>query len=268
MTELRILDLNIWNYNEPWTERRARIIDLIRDARPDVVALQEIRYHDWVSHQGHQAGQILAELSGYGCVWHPAHYWAPGSGDNRGEKCWEGLAILSRHPIVDQSVLRLSRDPGDPRDSFQRLVLGAQVRVPGGPFWLFDTHYPLSADARDRVVVETLDFAEQTAGELPFALTGDLNAVPEDLPIRFLSGQTEVGGRRSRLLDAWTVCHPGEPGYTFPAWEPSRRIDYLFVPPSVEVASIAVVGSVPDRETVSPSDHCGLLADLGFARDG
>jgi endonuclease/exonuclease/phosphatase family metal-dependent hydrolase len=268
MTDLRILNLNIWNYNEPWIERRARIVELIQETEPDVVALQEIRYHDRLSYRNHQADQILTGLSGYRCVWHPAHYWPPGEGDNRGGTCWEGLAILSRYPIVDQAILHLSRDPSDSRDSFQRLVMGARVQTPGGPFWLFNTHYPLSADARDRVVVETLDFVEQTAGELSFALSGDLNAVPEHLPIRFLSGQTEIGGRRSALLDVWTVCHPGEPGYTFPAWEPSRRIDYLFVASSIEVVDVSVVGSVPDRKMVSPSDHCGLLADLRFPRDG
>ena len=49
------------------------------------------------------------------------------------------------------------------------------------------THYPLSADARTRVAVETHRFVRQTAGDLPFALTGDFNAQPSDLPIHFLS---------------------------------------------------------------------------------
>ena len=264
MTELRILNLNIWNYNAPWPERRARIVELIRDTHPDLVALQEIRYQDWLPQRGHQADQILAGLSGYNILWHPAHYWPRGRGDNPGQTCWEGLAILSRHPIVDQALLRLSRDPDDPRDSFQRLVLGAQVQRSAGPFWLFDTHYPLSSAARDRVAVETHDFVRQAAGNVPFALTGDFNAQPTDLPIRFLSGQVEVDGAGGTLVDAWHTTHPAEPGYTFPAWGPARRIDYLWVPPTVQIESIAVVGQVPNREVVSPSDHCGLLAVLAL----
>jgi endonuclease/exonuclease/phosphatase family metal-dependent hydrolase len=262
MTDVRILDLNIWNYNDPWPARRDRIVDLILDSKPDIVALQEIRYHDWTVDPRHQADQILAGLSGYTSIWHPAHYWPPRAGDNLGEVKWEGLAILSKQPIVDQTILRLSRDAGDPRDSFERLVLGAQVRLPGGPFWLFATHFPLSEQARNRVIVEALDFVMRSAGSLPFAFTGDFNAHPEDPPILFLTGQADLDGQNGNLVDAWAVCHPDEPGYTHWAWDPCRRIDYLFVPPTIEVQDISVVGAVPSREVISPSDHCGLLTVL------
>jgi endonuclease/exonuclease/phosphatase family metal-dependent hydrolase len=262
MTGIRILDLNIWNYNEPWTTRRDLIVDLIRSTSPDVVALQEIRYHEERVEPGHQADQLLAGLTGYACIWHPAHYWSPDTGDFQGRKRWEGLAILARHPIVDQAIARLSRDEDDPRDSFQRLVLGAQVCTPDGPFWLFDTHFPLSERARNRVVVEAFHFVTRTAGGQPFALVGDLNASPEDVPARFLTGQAEIDGCRGNLIDAWEACHPDEPGNTFSAWDPCRRIDYVFVPRTVEIAGISVVGTVPSKEVLSPSDHCGLLTAL------
>lgn len=265
MTDVRILDLNIWNYNEPWPTRRERIVDLIQHTAPDLVALQEIRYHEWLPEPRHQADQILAGLSGYTCVWHPAHYWPLDAKHPAGAKQWEGLAILSRYPIVDQAVARLSRDAQDVRDSFQRLVIGAQVRTPGGPFWLFDTHFPLSEHARDRVVVEALDFVTQTVDGQPFALTGDFNAEPHDLPILFLTGQAEIDKRRGNLGDAWIACHPGEPGNTFSAWDPCKRIDYVFVPPAIVVASISIVGAVSSRELISPSDHCGLLTTLRIA---
>jgi endonuclease/exonuclease/phosphatase family metal-dependent hydrolase len=262
MTAIRILDLNIWNYNEPWPGRRDLIQDLILDTDPDIVALQEIRYRDWTLDPRHQADQILAGLPGYAAVWYPAHYWPPASRESLGEKEWEGLAILSRHPIVDQAVLQLSRAPEDPRDHFQRLVQGAQVRTPAGPFWLFNTHYPLSAPARERVAVESRDFCVQTAGNVPFALVGDLNAEPQDPPICTLTGHAERDRNTSPLLDAWVARHPADPGYTYPAWGPTKRIDYVFLPSTVAIQEIAVVGAVPSRETVSASDHCGLLATL------
>lgn len=159
-------------------------------------------------------------------------------------------------------MLRLSRALDDPRDSFQRLVLGAQVHTPAGPFWLFDTHYPLSAPARARVAIETASFVTATARNVPFALTGDLNAEPQDLPVRYLTGSAESDEQCSSLDDAWTARHPDEPGYTHPAWGPRKRIDYVLIPPAVTVCEIDVVGSVPDETVVSPSDHCGLLAEL------
>lgn len=263
MKGIRILDLNIWNYNEPWHARRDLIVDLVRDTQPDLVALQEIRHRDWGGDILHQADQILAALPGYTAIWHPAHHWPAQTVDRPGHE-WEGLAILSRYPIVDLAVAHLSRDPGDPRDHFQRLILGAQVWAAEGPFWLFNTHYPLSEQARNRIVVESFYFVTQTAGEHPFALTGDLNAEPQDLAVRFLAGQAQIDGQRGDWVDAWASTHPGEPGHTYPAWDPQKRIDYLFVPSALAVDEIAVVGMVASREIPSPSDHCGLLATLGI----
>ena len=262
MNTIRLLDLNIWNYNAPWPARRDLIVDLILDLDPDVVALQEVRYRDWTIDPRHQGDQILAGLPGFASVWQPAHYWAPGQGHNVGELEWEGLAILARHPIVDREVKRLSRADDDPRDTFQRLVLGALVRTPAGPFWLFNTHYPLSARARARVAVESARFCRRTAGDLPYALVGDLNAHPEDLPIRHLTGQAEVDGQNGDMVDAWTARYPDQPGYTFPAWDPCKRIDYVLVRPGMSVQEISIVGRVPSQDIVSPSDHCGLLAVL------
>ena len=59
-----------------------------------------------------------------------------------------------------------------------------------------------------------------------------------------------------------------DPGNTFSAWDPCKRIDYVFVPPAVQVTSISVVGAVPSREIISPSDHCGLLTTLSIVHGG
>jgi endonuclease/exonuclease/phosphatase family metal-dependent hydrolase len=270
MTAIRALDLNIWNYTEPWPARRDLIVDMILDLEPDVVALQEVRYRDWSLDPRHQGDQILAGLPGFDSVWEPAHRWLPGQGHNVGDIEWEGLAILSPHPIVDRALVRLSRSDSDPRDTFQRLVLGALVRTPAGPFWLFNTHFPLSRQARERVAVEVACFCWGTAGDLPFALVGDLNAQPQDTPVRYLTGQVEIDGQHGDLIDAWTARHPDQAGYTFPAWSPSRRIDYVLVSPGIHVQEMAIVGQVPSQDMVSPSDHCGLLAVLqtpGQTRD-
>lgn len=262
MQTIRLLDLNIWNYNEPWTVRCDLIVDLILDSQPDLVALQEIRYCDWRLDPRHQADQILAGLPGYRSVWQPAHYWPAGSPKMPGEQQWEGLAILSPHPIVDRAVAHLSRAADDKTDTFQRIVLGAQVRTPGSPLWLFNTHFPLSSRARARVAVEAAEFVTQTAGRLPFVLTGDLNAQPEEPTIRYLSGREAIGGQTTTLIDAWTFRHPDRPGYTYPAWGPQQRIDYVFLSPQIRVQTIEVVGQVEGPEITAPSDHCGLFAVL------
>ena len=99
------------------------------------------------------------------------------------------------------------------------------------------------------------------AGRLPFVLTGDFNAEPDAAPIRLLTGRLTLEGRRGNLMDAWALLHPDEPGFT---WEPRERIDYIFVSPSVRVHEIALAATEPNAEGVYPSDHCGLIAELGI----
>lgn len=258
-----ILGLNIWNYNEPWPVRRELIAQMIQEAVPDLVALQEMRYHStYAEDPRHQADQLLSRLQGYQAIWQPAMYYAP-SEANGGIR-WEGLAILSRLPIVDHRHIRLSRDPEDPRDSHQRIVLGVRAITSHGPLWLFTTHLSLSARARERTIVEMSDFVRETAGQELFAITGDLNARPYELPIRFLCGEATLNDHQVRWIDAWQSRYPQVAGYTHSAWEPNQRIDYLFVPCADMIRDITIVGEEPNAEGIYPSDHLGLYAKLAW----
>ncbi len=256
---IRVFNLNIWNYNEPWEVRRELIAEAIRREEPDLIALQEIQYLSWYEKDPrHQADQLAERLPGYSLIWQPAHYYQGFGADGK----WEGLAILSRFPVVDRRYQLLSRDEGDPDDRHQRIVLGAKVRALAGALWLFTTHFPLSARARERVACEVYDFVVETAGRLPFVLTGDLNAQPDAAPIRFLTGRLTLEGQRGNLVDAWALLHPDEPGFTWPTWEPRERIDYIFVSPSVRVHEIALAATEPNAQGIYPSDHCGLVAEV------
>ena len=259
-----ILGLNIWNYNEPWATRRALIAQAIQRADVGLVALQEVRYDSaYGEDPRHQAAQLLARLSGYEMVWQPAMFH-PSRKENQEVICWEGLAILSRSPIVDRRHVWLSRDREDARDNHQRIVLGARVITTGGPFWFFTTHLSLSARGRERTIVEVHRFARDTASEEPFAITGDFNALPSDPPIRFLLGEETLEGRNGAWVDAWASRHPTEPGYTHSAWEPNKRIDYVFLPRAEMVREIEIVADQPDWEGIYPSDHLGLRAELAW----
>ena len=46
------------------------------------------------------------------------------------ERIEEGVAIFSRHPIVDHATLLLSRDVTDVADTHQRILLDASVQLP------------------------------------------------------------------------------------------------------------------------------------------
>ena len=257
---IRIFSLNIWNYNEPWGLRRELIVESIRQSKPDIVALQEVQYRSWENPR-HQADQIARSFPEYDLVWQPAHYYV----DEEGVKSWEGLAILSRLPIIDRHYTLLSRDEKDPQDEFQRIVLGTEIHTPEGAFWVFTTHFPLSAEARERVVREAYDFVVNTARGKPFVVAGDFNAEPDSAVIRFLTGHLALKGERGTWLDAWALLHPDEPGFTSPARNPRERIDYIFVSPSMKVREIALAAMEPNAQGIYPSDHCGLAAELELA---
>jgi endonuclease/exonuclease/phosphatase family metal-dependent hydrolase len=62
-------------------------------------------------------------------------------------------------------------------------------------------------------------------------------------------------------LDAYRRLHT-EPGYTFPAWDPHARIDYVFTPGQFIdcLMSCDVVTDIADPAQVT--DHLPLVAEI------
>ena len=111
-------------------------------------------------------------------------------------------------------------------------------------------------------------------------LTGDFNSIaPGDrldlavLPRRLRAFAWATGGAiRWRtvqiLLDAGYVdgyrrLHPGEPGHTFPTWDPHVRLDYCFAPSGVKIESCEVVRGIAAAKVAS--DHFPLLSVITTA---
>src|SRR5947209_8353838 len=96
---MKIATFNINNVNR----RLPNLLGWLAAARPDVVCLQELKAAD--------ADFPAAALrdAGYGAVW-------------RGEKTWNGVAILARdaEPVLTRREL-----PGDPRDVQSRYIEAA-----------------------------------------------------------------------------------------------------------------------------------------------
>ncbi len=111
--KLKILNLNIWNYNS-FEERKPRIVDFIKKQNPDVIALQEIRDDIRFNKKGdNQAKQLNRELN------YPYYAFYPVSDKlkERPEKydsyCMEGTAILSKFPIIKVNRKKLQKHKTD-----------------------------------------------------------------------------------------------------------------------------------------------------------
>jgi exodeoxyribonuclease III len=248
---MKIASFNINDVNR----RLPNLLAWLRGAEPDVVCLQELKATDA------NFPQAAIRDAGYGAVW-------------RGQKTWNGVAILARNaePILTRSDL-----PGDPEDTQSRYieaavngVLIASIYLPNGnpqPGPKFE--YKLAWF--ERLIAHA---GELCAMSVPTVLAGDYNVVPTDLDIYPTKSwatdallQPESRAAFQRLLDqGWTdgirTLHPSDPMYTFWDYKRNRwprdaglRIDHLLLSPPLggRLAAAGVDRDVRGQE--GASDH-------------
>ena len=255
---MKLMTFNIWNYQANWARRRDAVSAVISEHQPDIVALQETR-HDFRFERGRGQGEQLAELTGYHATSATAQVYVPIL------RVDEGLTILTRELPQSAEVERLSLHRTERRDENHRICLAVTVAVDGTPVHVFDTHFSLSARARQTNATECYTFLDRRSGSEPAFLVGDLNAEPGELPIRFLGGETDIGGAHSDLIDCWTAARPDEAGFTYASWDPVRRIDYVFARNvNAKTLRAEIVGGSP-RDGVYPSDHMAVVVEYDAA---
>ncbi len=253
---MRLLTYNI---REGGVGRAEEIAEVIRAAKPDVVALEEATHPLMVDR--------IARLAGFRFS---------GSQRSHSTGFLSNVPVLSygwRHPPrTRHALLEVSLADGFPR------LFVLHLRA-----WFSKW----SERQRARELRGLLDgIQEQLIKEKhAFAfhvLAGDFNALgpgerfdPSPMPA-WIRGMVWLSGRdiaRSTIemmksdgyVDAWRAVHAdheSEPGYTFPVWNPHVRLDYVFTP--AEFASRFVSCEVRQKpEAVrTASDHFPLLVEI------
>ena len=248
---MKIATFNINNVNK----RLANLAAWLRQARPDVACLQELKATD------SEFPVTAIKKAGYDAVW-------------RGEKLWNGVAILGRGcgPVLTRTGL-----PGDPADMQSRYIEAAANGV------LIATLYAPNGNPQPgpkfkyklawmkRLLAHA---AELYALDAPVVLAGDFNVVPTDADIYPTKSyaknalvQPETWALFRRILDqgwidAIRTLHPDEPMYTFWDYKRNRwerdaglRLDHLLL--NAKAAKRLVDAGV-DREVrglEGASDH-------------
>lgn len=158
-------------------------------------------------------------------------------------------AVLVRAPwrIVEH---RLHRFADVRRRMYPRGALIAHVGRAGHRFWAISTHLGLHPLERLHAAEELADLARGLAGTV--LIGGDCNETPDGRAMSFLA---------DRFWDAW-LLGGDVAGETFPAADPTARIDYLFVSEGVLVERV-IVPVLPEA-----SDHLPVLADLTLPESG
>lgn len=201
-----------------------RIAAVIRAAKPDVVALQEVDQTKSRTGKVDQTAE-LARLTGMSGIFGKAMDFGGGG---------YGQAILSKHPIRENQVHRLP-GKGEPRIAFE-----AGIEVGGKLIRVVSTHLDLaSAQRLEQAKVLAGLFQKTTT---PMILCGDFNDSPDSAPLQ--------------EFRAWqAIPKLGEPA-THPADKPTLEIDYFFS------RNLDSIGRLKVLSESAASDHRPLLCEF------
>ena len=245
------MNLRLLTYNIRFggAGREAPLATTLQAAAPDVVILQEANRPDVVAR--------LAAATGM-------KTWASTHGHS--------TAFMSRLDVTHHAWHR----PRLSRRAYLEIVLaGSKVRIFG--IHLTAVHSNWTEHWRMRELKATLrSIAKHQEGF--HVLAGDFNTLApgEKLDFRRLPMRLRVmallGGGTIRwhtiqamldahYVDAFRRLHPGVDGYTFPAWDPHVRLDYVFIP-GKEAERLRSCDVVDGATSVEASDHFPVLAEM------
>jgi endonuclease/exonuclease/phosphatase family metal-dependent hydrolase len=233
LQELRVLCYNI-HYGQGTDGKYdiPRIANVIKAARPDIVALQEVDVHVQRSGQIHEARQ-LAELTGMQVRFGPTQHYEGGLFGN---------AVLSHLPFQDVHIQPLPYTESTPDlVTYPRAAILATLDHPKlGPLQFISTHFQHNVQA-DRVAEANAVNQHFGTVTLPTILAGDMNAVPGSEPITILETR-------------WQHAIDDPPAPSAPSTNPRSRIDYVFWQgQQLSLKSCEVI------DEPLASDHCPVL---------
>jgi exodeoxyribonuclease III len=259
---MKIATFNINNVRR----RLPNLLNWLREASPDVVCLQELKATD-----AEFPADAIKE-AGYEAIW-------------RGQKTWNGVAILSKW----KPIKTLSELPGDLADTQSRYIeaavngiIVASLYAPNGnpqPGPKFD--YKLAWLRRLSTYA-----AELLAAGVPVVLAGDYNVVPtdhdiypskswdKDALVQPASRAAFTALTKQGCVDAVRAIRPTEPMYTFWHYLRNRwqrdaglRIDHLLLTPAAADLLQAAGVDRAVRGEPSASDHAPVWIKLSDEKE-
>jgi exodeoxyribonuclease-3 len=248
---MKVATFNINNVNR----RLPNLLRWLHQAKPDIVCLQELKAAD------HDFPLRAINKAGYGAVW-------------RGQKTWNGVAILVRNA---EPVLIRTELPGDPNDREARYIeaavkgiLVASIYLPNGnpqPGPKFE--YKLAWFRRLRL--HAAKFLKQ---DIPVVLAGDYNVAPTELdiyPTRSWDKDALIQPKsraafKALVAQGWCDAirdkHPSKPMFTFWDYKRNRwprdaglRLDHLLLSPALTPRLIKAGVDRELRGEQGASDH-------------
>jgi exodeoxyribonuclease-3 len=263
-----MLKIATWNVNSI-KARMPHLLDYLKDPAPDILVLQEIKCVD------ESFPRLEIEALGYKTA-------------VCGQKTYNGVAILSRHPFMVEAR-RLPGGEGDDHARYLEAVIDvpqgkrhkalrvASIYLPNGnPVDTDKFAYKLKwLERLNQHAEQLLDYEE------PLVLGGDYNVAPTDDDVYDPASWTndalcrpESRAGYFRLLnlgyvDAFRALHSDQHRYTFWDYQAGRwqrdeglRIDHLLLSPqAADSLDECDIDKMP-RNSDKPSDHTPIWCSL------
>ena len=242
--------------------RIGNLLRWLKEAAPDVVCLQELKTED------HKFPEDTLLEAGYHAIW-------------QGQKSWNGVAILSRYGVIQETRRGLDGDHEDTHSRYieafiNGMVIGCIYLPNGNPFPGPKFEYKL------RWLKRLTAHAKKLQGfGLPVALIGDYNIMPADLdtykPEKYVENalfRPEARKLWRALLktgwvDSIRYLFPDEAVYTF--WDYLRnaygrnaglRLDHFLLNPALETRLVSAGVDKDVRGWEHSSDHAPVWIEL------
>lgn len=260
--DVRVMSFNIRNGrandgDNRWEHRKEFAADVIRDAKLDVVGLQEaFRF---------QLDDLRTQLPDFQEV-----------GEGRdGDKKGEYSAILycgNRFSALDSGTFWLSDTPEVKSrhwgNRYLRICTWVRLKDKNTNqcFYVYNTHFDhQSQNARLKSAQLIAKRINDRAHKNPFLLTGDFNADEDNPVIMYIKDKNPtLTDSPIALIDTFRKLHPEKnsvgTGGGFEGRADGKKIDYVFVQANAEVISAKIIRT--ERDGRYPSDHSPVSAEV------
>ncbi|EET90569.1 MAG: endonuclease/exonuclease/phosphatase family protein [Candidatus Micrarchaeales archaeon] len=231
---LKLLDLNIWLYND-WEARMPKIVNFIKEQKPDIVTLQEVMDDAKYNKYGDNTAKQIARAAGMdNCAFYLSGNLQKESpqwiGDRRARA---GEAILSKYPLTKIVKKKLKRHPDD---RHHRGIVKARV-MSEPPIDIIVVHFS-NNDLFSRLQMEEVLHYIRRARIRP-VVVGDFNMYPKNI--------------MQMVPEDYILSYALKKYVSFPS--EGNTFDYMMIPRSMRFGSLECI----DRGL---SDHSALIAEI------
>ena len=254
--QMNVMTYNIKYANEndgenSWSFRKSHITNQLKFYEPEIFGVQEA---------------LLSQLEHFKESLQQYEYI--GVGRNDGMQTGEFSAIFYKSEmftVLEKGTFWLSETPSKPSigwdAAYERICTYALFQKVDSEekFWVFNTHFDhVGETARQNSAALILKkIKELNKEDYPVILTGDLNLEPDSEPVKLITKTFSD----SRGLAENVTFGPEGTFNNFQFQEPvTRRIDYVFTSPEIEVLKYAVLTDSKDLRY--PSDHFPVFVRL------